>query len=50
MNTENRFRAIGVLTLAAVLSYAVMGVPTGKVAKEVPSTGDRTEVVVGAAS
>lgn len=41
MNTENRFRAIGVLTLAAVLTYAVMGTPTGTQdaghAREVPA-------------
>ncbi len=49
MNTENRFRAIGVLTLAAVLSYAIMGSPVGQQDKPGPAEA-RTEVSIGAQS
>ncbi len=52
MNTENRFRAIGVLTLAAILSYAVLGTPVGQQqqdGKQGPAQV-RTEATVGAQS
>ena len=42
MNTENRFRMIGVLTLAALLSYVVYG--TTSTTDAVPTDGQEQSI------